>query len=169
MQLADKFHRITIDPDNRNGFPCIRGLPITVYDIVRLSNAGKSQEEIIHIHPDLESEDIHQALAYTVSEMHSAIGIYHREALVPWTSINGWSQIMDQTDRREVDLDGESVKISLLIRRNAHKLRRQLNYLSIWVKQSFENTPHHSQSASIHAIIDELAEHDSRVNSVEHV
>jgi len=58
------FDRITFDPQIMAGQACIRGLRITVSLIVNLVAHGKQPAEIIDEYPDLESEDIQQALEY---------------------------------------------------------------------------------------------------------
>ena len=58
------FDRITFDPRIMAGQACIRGMRITAALIVRLVAQGKDQAEILAEYPDLESEDIHQALCY---------------------------------------------------------------------------------------------------------
>jgi uncharacterized protein (DUF433 family) len=55
---------ITIEPDKRGGRPCIRGMRITVYDILGWLAAGMSIEEIIREYPELTEEDIRAALAF---------------------------------------------------------------------------------------------------------
>ncbi|MGH8650664.1 MAG: DUF433 domain-containing protein [Gammaproteobacteria bacterium] len=56
--------RISIDPAVRSGKPCIRGLRITVYDILQYLASGMSQEEILADFPDLTADDIRAALAF---------------------------------------------------------------------------------------------------------
>jgi uncharacterized protein (DUF433 family) len=56
--------RITIEPGKRGGKPCIRGLRMTVYDILEYLASGMSEEEILADFPDLEREDIHAALSF---------------------------------------------------------------------------------------------------------
>lgn len=56
--------RITIEPDKRSGQPCIRGLRITVYDILGYLAAGMTEAEILEDFPDLEAADILAALAF---------------------------------------------------------------------------------------------------------
>lgn len=56
--------RITFDPDVLGGKACIRGMRISVSLIVNLIANGMLAEEIIDEYPDLEIEDIHQALHY---------------------------------------------------------------------------------------------------------
>lgn len=56
--------RITIEPDKRSGQPCIRGLRITVQDVLEYLAAGMSHEEIVLDFPDLVEEDIRACLRY---------------------------------------------------------------------------------------------------------
>lgn len=56
--------RITIEPGKRNGKACIRGLRITVYEVLDYLASGMSQEEIIKDFPDLTIEDIKVCLAF---------------------------------------------------------------------------------------------------------
>ena len=56
--------RITIEPGKRTGKPCIRGMRITVSDVLDYLASGMSEEEILADFPDLEKEDIKAALAF---------------------------------------------------------------------------------------------------------
>jgi len=56
--------RITIDPDVCLGQPTIRGMRVTVSVIVRLVASGRSRADILDAYPELEEEDIVQALRY---------------------------------------------------------------------------------------------------------
>jgi uncharacterized protein (DUF433 family) len=56
--------RITVEPGKRGGRPCIRGLRITVYDILEYLASGMTREEILADFPYLEKEDIQAVLAY---------------------------------------------------------------------------------------------------------
>ena len=55
---------ITIQPGKRSGKPCIRGLRITVYDVLGMLAAGMSHTEILADFPYLTEEDIRACLAY---------------------------------------------------------------------------------------------------------
>ncbi len=55
---------ITVESDKRGGQPCIRGLRITVYDVLSYLASGMSEEEIISDFPDLTRDDILACLAY---------------------------------------------------------------------------------------------------------
>jgi uncharacterized protein (DUF433 family) len=54
---------ITIEPGKRGGKPCIRGLRITVYDVLDYLASGMTEKEILDDFPDLTSEDIKACLA----------------------------------------------------------------------------------------------------------
>ena len=55
---------ITIEPDKRGGKPCIRGMRITVYDVLDYLASGMTQEEILKDFPYLTVEDIQACLSY---------------------------------------------------------------------------------------------------------
>ncbi len=62
--MVDYTKYITLEPGKRSGQPCIRGMRITVYDVLSYLAAGDSTEEILHNFPMLTSEDILACLAY---------------------------------------------------------------------------------------------------------
>lgn len=64
INLAFDMNRITLEPGKRGGRPCIRGLRITVYDVLSMLPCGMSQQEIQDDFPELTSEDISAVLAY---------------------------------------------------------------------------------------------------------
>lgn len=57
-------NRITINPNQCGGRPCIRGMRIRVSDLLDLLGAGVTPEEILSDYPDLEREDIYAALLW---------------------------------------------------------------------------------------------------------
>ena len=59
-----KFTRITVDPKQMGGMPCIRGLRIPVATVVAMIADGMSADEILAAYPDLERDDISEALQY---------------------------------------------------------------------------------------------------------
>jgi uncharacterized protein (DUF433 family) len=59
-----KFKRITRNPNQMGGVPCILGLCISVATAVGMLADGMTEEEILKAYPDLESENIHEALRY---------------------------------------------------------------------------------------------------------
>jgi uncharacterized protein (DUF433 family) len=56
--------RITVEPGKRGGRPCIRGMRITVYDVLSYLAAGMTTTEILHDFPYLTPEDIQACLAF---------------------------------------------------------------------------------------------------------
>ena len=59
-----KFHRITVDSKQMGGVPCIRGLRIPVATVVGMVADGMNEREILKAYPDLEKEDVKEALKY---------------------------------------------------------------------------------------------------------
>jgi len=64
-----ELHRITINPEQCGGRPCIRGMRIRVKDILELLASGASQEEILSDYPYLEAGDIAAALQYAAQQI----------------------------------------------------------------------------------------------------
>lgn len=62
--MSELLKRITINPKQCGGRPCIRGMRIRVSDVLDLFAAGLSFEEILEEMPDLELDDLKAALAY---------------------------------------------------------------------------------------------------------
>lgn len=77
-EVNEMFDRITFDPPIMRGRACIRGMRITVSLVVNLVANGMSIEETVRKYPDLEAEDIRQALQYAASlageEIHPLSG-----------------------------------------------------------------------------------------------
>ena len=61
------FERITVNPAQMNGVPCIRGIRIPVATVVGLVAQGMTNEQILDECPDLEVEDIREALRYAAA------------------------------------------------------------------------------------------------------
>jgi uncharacterized protein (DUF433 family) len=59
-----KFERITVNPKQMDGLPCIRGLRIPVATVVGMVAEGMTEDEILKAYPDLEREDIRDALRF---------------------------------------------------------------------------------------------------------
>lgn len=64
MTQSNYQNRITIDPGKRSGKPCIRGMRITVYDVLEYLASGMSEDEILDDFPELEKDDIRACLAF---------------------------------------------------------------------------------------------------------
>jgi uncharacterized protein (DUF433 family) len=57
-------NRITVEPGKRSGQPCIRGLRITVWDVLSWLAAGRSESEILSDYPELEEADFPAVFEY---------------------------------------------------------------------------------------------------------
>lgn len=68
-----RFSRITTDPGRMGGVPCIRGLRFPVASVVAMVADGMSEDEILGEHPDLERDDIREALRF------AALAVQERE------------------------------------------------------------------------------------------
>ncbi|BDG59810.1 DUF433 domain-containing protein [Caldinitratiruptor microaerophilus] len=68
--MSKRFPRITINPDQMGGAPCIRGLRIPVATIVKLLAAGMTEDQILQDYPDLERDDIREALAFAAEAVN---------------------------------------------------------------------------------------------------
>ena len=55
---------ITIEPNKRGGKPCVRGLRITVYEVLEYLASDMTEEEILHDFPDLTKEDLKACIAF---------------------------------------------------------------------------------------------------------
>lgn len=64
---------ITLDPKKRSGKPCIRGLRMTVYDVLEYLAAGMTHEQILHDFPDLTEDDIRACLAFAADMGKSVV------------------------------------------------------------------------------------------------
>jgi uncharacterized protein (DUF433 family) len=63
-EVIMRFTRITVEPKQMGGVPCIRGLRMPVATIIGMTADGMTEQEILAAYPDLEREDIREALRY---------------------------------------------------------------------------------------------------------
>ena len=66
---------ITIEPGKRSGKPCIRGLRITVYDVLEYLASGMSEDDILADFPDLTREDIRACLAFAADRERRLVSL----------------------------------------------------------------------------------------------
>jgi uncharacterized protein (DUF433 family) len=71
----DYRQRITIEPGKRGGKPCIRGLRVTVYEVLEYLASGMSEAEILNDFPDLTREDIRACLAFAADRERKLVTI----------------------------------------------------------------------------------------------
>lgn len=66
---------ITVEPGKRAGKPCIRGLRITVYDVLEYLAGGMSEDEILADFPDLRREDIRACLSFAADRERRLVSL----------------------------------------------------------------------------------------------
>ena len=69
-EVQMQFSRVTVDPDQMGGVPCIRGLRIPVATIVGLLAQGMSASDVLDDYPDLRPDDIGEALSYAAAAVN---------------------------------------------------------------------------------------------------
>lgn len=69
-RIGMDMNRITLEPGKRGGRPCIRGLRISVYDVLSMLSNGMSADDIVEDFPELEKEDISAVLAFAADREH---------------------------------------------------------------------------------------------------
>lgn len=69
MPETELLSRITVDPEQCGGRPCIRGMRLRVLDVLELLAAGESREQILEDYPYLEAEDITASLLYAARQL----------------------------------------------------------------------------------------------------
>ena len=74
------FNRITVDPGQMGGVPCVRHVRIPVATVLRLLAGGLSEREILSEYPDLEVEDIRECLRF------AAVSAMERELPLPYSA-----------------------------------------------------------------------------------
>ena len=72
---SDYSRIISVDPGKRGGKPCIRGLRITVYDVLEYLASGMSEDEILADFPDLERQDIRASLAFAADRERRLVSL----------------------------------------------------------------------------------------------
>ena len=71
--MSDLLSRITVNPEQCGGRPCIRGMRIRVTDVLDLLAAGLSAEQVLEELPDLEPEDVRAALQFASRKLDHPI------------------------------------------------------------------------------------------------
>lgn len=72
-RTMNEHERITINPNQCGGRPCVRGMRIRVKDVLDMLAGGASQQEILSDFPDLEAEDIRACIAYAARYLDHAV------------------------------------------------------------------------------------------------
>jgi len=75
MTLKPPYDRITIDPEQMNGQPCIRGMRLTVRRVLLLMAQYPERAELFREYPELEEEDLRQALEFSAANLDDQVTI----------------------------------------------------------------------------------------------
>lgn len=70
---ASGFDRITVDPKQMNGQPCIRGMRLTVRRVLEAASLYPNREELFREYPELQEADIRQALEFAAASLEEVI------------------------------------------------------------------------------------------------
>jgi uncharacterized protein (DUF433 family) len=76
MNLKAPFDRITIEPDKMGGNPCLRGMRITVRRVLDILATYPDRAELFRDYPDLQEEDLQQALAFAAATVDGTIDVH---------------------------------------------------------------------------------------------
>jgi len=76
MTLRAPFDRITIEPGKMGGQPCIRGMRITVRRVLDILATYTTRAELFEDFPDLQEEDLRQALAFAAAAVDGTIDVH---------------------------------------------------------------------------------------------
>ncbi len=106
-----KFTRVTVNPNQMGGVPCIRGLRIPVATVVGSVADGMSEAEILEAYPDLTVEDIHEALRFAAEAVRERtlleLPVEERLKLVEalWESVAECPEALELTVAQKEELD----------------------------------------------------------------
>jgi uncharacterized protein (DUF433 family) len=75
MTLDPPFDRITINPGQMNGQPCIRGMRLTVRRVLLALATYPDRNEFFREYPELEEEDLKQALAFSAANLDDRVDV----------------------------------------------------------------------------------------------
>lgn len=75
MTLDPPFDRITVDPEQMNGQPCIRGMRLTVRRVLLALATYTERGELFREYPALEEEDLQQALAFSAANLDDRVDV----------------------------------------------------------------------------------------------
>ena len=76
MTMRAPFDRITIEPGKMGGQPCIRGMRITVRRVLDILATYTTRAELFEDYPDLQEEDLQQALAFAAAAVDGTIDVH---------------------------------------------------------------------------------------------
>lgn len=75
MKLDPPFDRITVNPGQMDGQPCIRGMRLTVRRVLLALAAYPDRNELLEEYPELDEGDIKQALAFSAANLDDRVSV----------------------------------------------------------------------------------------------
>ena len=86
--MSELIDRITINPEQCGGRPCIRGMRIRVKDVLEMLAGGATEKEILEDFPDLEQADIRASLAYALDSLETRrLIVQHEPSRLPQSTV----------------------------------------------------------------------------------
>ena len=119
--------RITVEPGKRGGKPCVRGMRITVSDILEYLASGMSEAQILEDFPDLEADDIRACLAFAAERERRLMADHLREAAPrrepasqPLSDVSGAVSRHHACSRRRPDVESRRTGVGVRPNRGLH-------------------------------------------------
>jgi uncharacterized protein (DUF433 family) len=167
--MDNKFNRIIREPLVMGGQARIRDTNITVNEIVRLSLSGISQADILTKYPQLEAEDVHQALAWAINDLKDATGMWRNEILNPLTSVIGYSKFgIDRLPRIPIkDIfpeTNENLTTFEIIHQNAIRTNAKLQHFGSYHKIQYPTHERELEQVSLTEIIESAKREALEIN-----
>jgi len=103
--MVDLLDRITINPNQCGGRPCIRGMRIRVSDVLALLAAGQGQKAILEAYPYLEADDIASCLLYAIREENAEPDRNQIIQRLSWTPKQRLAHLVEMVDIEERALE----------------------------------------------------------------
>jgi uncharacterized protein (DUF433 family) len=139
-----EFKRITVDPKVKNGLPCVRDTEITVSEVVKRM-MQKYSHEILADYPNLEAEDIEEALLYAIQDFSQTINTSAFEMRAPITSIQGFSDLFLKSPEKMEITDEQKMQFVEAISKSGVRAARMLTNLLSWSRTIYVSSSHPSR------------------------
>lgn len=151
-----KLDRITRDPNVLDGLPTIRDTGITVSEVVKALMNGKTADEVLAEHPQLENEDVIQALVFATDSLLELAAVSCSESRTFTTSIAGFSELLLETWETDDFPDDERREFIGIIGENIQKVKRIFDLLLRWGFINYRQVPnvHGAQIFSLKSVIE---------------
>lgn len=142
-----QFERLSLRDAHVGGIAYIRDTAIRAVDVVRLVMGGQSNAEILAQFPELEAEDIQEALAYAVHDLSQKMTIWGHEGAVYVHSIKGCSEVLAADDM------GNHLSVAQEIHALARQTETMWNYVGVLAELGYKPDKFQWQLTSLWDII----------------